>query len=168
VRKANDMASLENLYQSLCNQVCHQVFHKWQRLMILVCVGLMWFGVMVPEAIALVQIKLTDIDYHECPPELAKGAVTAGGTSLEANCFLVSGKAENPSSKTIYNADIFGRIFDANEDPIVQNRTRLGSIDEVPPGVSDFEMRISVPKNQPTPLQLKQFKAAGFTGNVRR
>jgi len=32
----------------------------------------------------------------------------------------------------------------------MQNRTRLGSITEVP-GVSDFELRISVPANQPTP-----------------
>jgi len=38
----------------------------------------------------------------------------------------------------------------------MQNRTRLGSITEVPPGVSDFELRISVPANQPTPLKLKQ------------
>jgi len=36
----------------------------------------------------------------------------------------------------------------------MQNRTRLGSITEVPPGVSDFELRISVPANQPTPLKL--------------
>ncbi|MFO5474482.1 MAG: biotin carboxylase, partial [Dolichospermum sp.] len=52
--------------------------------------------------------------------------------------------------------------------PILQNRTRLGGIAEVPPGVSDFELRISVPSNQPLPLKLKQFKAAGFSGKVRR
>jgi hypothetical protein len=47
------------------------------------------------------------------------------------------------------------------------NRTRVGTIAEVPPGVSDFEFRISVPSNQPTPLKLKQFKASGFAGKVR-
>ena len=50
----------------------------------------------------------------------------------------------------------------------MQNRTRLGSIEEVPVGISDFALRISVPANQPTPLKLKQFKAAGFSGTVRR
>ena len=50
----------------------------------------------------------------------------------------------------------------------MQNRTRLGLIAEIPPGVSDFQMRISVPANQPLPLQLKQFKAAGFSAQVRR
>lgn len=123
--------------------------------------------VFTPPAVALTQIRLFDISAHDCPPELAKGAVISSG-SAAANCFLVTGKAENGTYKTVYDADIFGRIYDANNDPILQNRTRLGSIPEVPPGISDFELRISVPANQPTPLKLKQFKATGFSGQVRR
>jgi hypothetical protein len=140
------------------------------RLFTIVAIGVIWLGnwVIAPAALALVQIKLSDISYHVCPDEIGKGAITAGGTSMAANCFLVTGKAENSSGKPIVNADIFGRIYDANDNPVIQNRTRLGSIDEVPPGVSDFELRISVPANQPTPLKLKQFKATGFTGLVRR
>jgi hypothetical protein len=120
-----------------------------------------------PPAWALTQIRLFDLSYQECPPELAQGTVTSG-TTMEATCFLVTGKAENKSGKLVVNADIFGRIYDANNDSVMQNRTRLGAIEEVPPGISDFQFRISVPANQPTPLQLKQFKAAGFTGTVRR
>lgn len=123
--------------------------------------------VYTPTALALTPIILSDISYHECPPEMAKGTVTAGSSQL-ATCYLITGKAENQSNKLVVNADIFGRIYDAKNEPVFQNRTRLGSIEEVPPGVSDFELRISVPSNQPTPLQLKQFKAAGFTGKVRR
>lgn len=118
-------------------------------------------------ATALTQIKLFDISYQNCPTELAIGAVTSNGSSA-ANCFIVTGKAKNDTYKTVYDADIFGRIYDANNDPVLQNRTRLGSIAEVPPGTSNFELRISVPANQPLPLQLKQFKAAGFSGVVRR
>lgn len=124
--------------------------------------------VFTPAAWALTQIQLSDLSYRECPAELAKGTVSPGGSSAAANCFLVTGKAENKSGKLVVNADIFGRIYDANNNSVMQNRTRLGSIDEVPPGVSDFELRITVPANQPTPLQLKQFKASGFTGKVRR
>jgi hypothetical protein len=124
--------------------------------------------VWTPPALALTQIKLFDISYSECPAELAKGAVTSGGSAAAANCFIVAGKAENGTYKTVYDADIFGRIYDANNDPIIQNRTRLGSIAEVPPGISDFELRISVPANQPLPLKLKQFKASGFSAQVRR
>ena len=123
--------------------------------------------VYTPSASALTQIKLTDVGYKECPPELAMGAVTSGATNA-ANCFIVTGKAENNSGKPVFDADVFGRIYDANNDSVMQNRTRLGSITEIPAGVSEFNMRISVPANQPLPLQLKQFKAAGFSGQVRR
>jgi hypothetical protein len=121
-----------------------------------------------PAAFALTQIKLSNLSYHSCSAEIGEGAVTSGGTPMEANCFIVTGSAENLSGKPVVNADIFGRIYDANDEPVMQNRNRLGSIDEIPPGISNFELRISVPANQPEPLKLKQFKAAGFTGKVRR
>jgi hypothetical protein len=124
--------------------------------------------VFTPEAQALTQIKLLDLSYQECPQEIAQGAVTSGGSARAANCFIVSGKAQNATNKIVYDADIFGRIYDANDDSVMQNRTRLGSIDEVPPGISDFELRISVAENQPLPLKLKQFKAAGFSAQVRK
>ncbi|MDJ0736331.1 MAG: hypothetical protein QNJ47_20080 [Nostocaceae cyanobacterium] len=119
-----------------------------------------------PNSLALTQIKLFDISYHECPSEIGQGAVTSG-TTMAANCYIVTGKAENPTNKTVYDADIFGRIYDANNNPAMQNRNRLGSIAEVPPGISDFEFRISVAANQPTPLKLKKFKATGFSAAVR-
>jgi hypothetical protein len=87
---------------------------------------------------------------------------------MSGNCFIITGKAQNNSGKPVLNADIFGRVYDANNNPVMQNRTRLGSIDEIPPGVSDFELRITVAANQPTPLKLEQFKASGFMGKVRR
>lgn len=142
-------------------------FRGWLATITAFCLFWVVSWVFAPVALALTQIQLTDLSYHECPPELAEGAVTAGTTSV-ANCFLVTGKAVNQSGKMVVNADIFGRIYDANGNSVLENRTRLGSIDEVPPGVSDFELRISVAANQPAPLQLKQFKAAGFTGKVRR
>ncbi|MFN6463534.1 MAG: biotin carboxylase [Nostoc sp. DedVER02] len=131
------------------------------------CVITFLSSAIAPSAVALTQIRLFDVSYKDCPPELAQGAVISSG-SAAANCFIVTGKAENGTNKTVYDADIFGRIYDANNDSVMQNRTRLGSIAEVPTGISDFELRISVPANQPTPLKLKQFKAAGFSGQVRR
>lgn len=123
--------------------------------------------VFTPSAVALTQIKLFDVSYQDCPAEVAKGAVISSGSGA-ANCFIVTGKAQNGTNKTVYDADIFGRIYDANNDSVMQNRTRIGGIAEVPPGISDFEIRISVPASQPLPLKLKQFKAAGFSGQVRR
>ena len=105
--------------------------------------------VVAPPAWALTPIKLSELSYHECPPEVGQGSVLSGSVK-RANCFVITG------------------IYDANNDTVMQNRTRLGSIDEVPPGVSDFELRITVAANQPTPLKLTQFKASGFAGKVRR
>lgn len=143
----------------------------WFRLcavLILTCCFAVASWIQAPAAFALVQIRLSDISYTNCPADVGAGAVTSGGTSLAADCFLITGKAENPTNKPVLNADIFGRIYDANNNSVMQNRTRLGSIEEVPPGISDFELRISVAANQATPLKLEQFKAAGFTGKVRR
>lgn len=123
-----------------------------------------WF--LSAPAFALTQVKLYDISYQECSEDIAKGAVTSGGTTRPANCFIVSGKADNPSSKTLYDADVYGRIYDADNNPVLENRTRVGSIEELPPGISDFQLRISVPSNMPTPLRLKQFKATGFSSSV--
>lgn len=123
--------------------------------------------VITPTAQALTQIELKDLSYSACPEELSTGMVTAG-SSQEAKCYMIHGTAVNRSGKPVVNADIFGRIYDANNNPVMQNRTRLGAIDEVPPGESPFELRISVAANQPEPLKLEQFKSSGFTGRVRR
>ncbi len=123
--------------------------------------------VITPSAEALTQIQISDLSYTNCPEEMSDGMVTPGGSGA-AKCYLISGKATNKSGKPVLNADIYGFIYDANDDPVMQNRGRLGSIDEVPPGTSDFEIPISVAANQPTPLKLKNFKASGFSGVVRR
>lgn len=124
---------------------------------------------MAPPADALTQVKIQDLRYETCPPEIGRGTVVSGGgTGQAANCYLISGKAVNTTNKLIYDADVFGRIYDADGNPVKQNRTRLGLIEEIPPGTTEFTIRTTVPANQPEPLQLKQFKAAGFAGQVRR
>lgn len=123
--------------------------------------------VVTPPAQAMTQIELKDLTYSTCPEEVGEGMVAAGSLQ-KANCYLITGTAVNRSGKPVLNADVFGRIYDANNNPAMMNRTRLGAIDEVPPGESPFELRVSVAANQPEPLKLEQFKASGFTGRVRR
>ncbi|MGF1459488.1 MAG: hypothetical protein ACFBSG_10725 [Leptolyngbyaceae cyanobacterium] len=123
--------------------------------------------VFTPVAQAMTQIELKDLTYTSCPEEFSDGIV-ASGSLQKANCYLIQGTAVNTSGKPVLNADVFGRIYDANNNPAMMNRTRLGSIEEVPPGESPFELRVSVAANQPEPLKLEQFKASGFTGRVRR
>ena len=122
--------------------------------------------VMTPPAAAITSIKLSDLSYEPCAGDEAEGSVSSGDLR-PANCYTIKGKAKNISGKTVVDADVFGRIYDANDNSTFENRGRIGTIEEVPPGVSDFEFRISVPANQPTPLKLKNFKASGFAERVR-
>ena len=128
----------------------------------------MWLSswVITPPAAAITSIKLSDLSYEPCAGDEAEGSVSSGDLR-PTNCFTIKGKAKNISGKTVVDADVFGRIYDANDNSTFENRGRIGTIEEVPPGVSDFEFRISVPANQPTPLKLKNFKASGFAERVR-
>lgn len=127
----------------------------------------LWLA-LAPAAWALTPLRLFDIGYRRCPEEIGAGSVTSGGAIAQpANCFLIYGKAENASNKPVIDADVFGRIYDADGNPTMENRTRIGAIEQAPPGISDFEFRISVPASQPEPLLLKQLKASGFTARVR-
>ncbi|MDB9315132.1 hypothetical protein PN462_18600 [Spirulina sp. CS-785/01] len=119
-----------------------------------------------PVAQARMKVQLDNLSYEECGAEYSQGNVTSMSMQ-EANCFLITGKATNPSDKYVVDADVFGRIYDANGNPAMQNRTRIGTIPTIPPGESEFQIRISVPATQPTPLKLEQFKASGFTSKVR-
>ncbi|MBE9116364.1 hypothetical protein IQ249_10685 [Lusitaniella coriacea LEGE 07157] len=142
---------------------------KFKSLKIVWVACLLWIAswLVTPAALALTSIKLSDISYRECPSDVAEGIVSSNDGSLFSSCFLVTGKANNASGKIVVDADVFGRIYDANNNPVFRNSSRVGTIPEIPPGVSDFELRISVPENQPLPLQLKQFKASGFASRVR-
>ncbi|PSB57231.1 hypothetical protein C7B77_09060, partial [Chamaesiphon polymorphus CCALA 037] len=72
------------------------------------------------------------------------------------------------SGKTVYDADVYGRIYDADNNNVLPNRGRVGLIEQVPPGINDFEMRITVPESARQPLQLKKFKASGFASKIRQ
>jgi hypothetical protein len=123
----------------------------------------------MPAAYALTPIDLKNLVAEDCPADAAYAeGLTTSGSSMQATCYLIRGTAVNKSGKDIVDADIFGRIYDADDNPVMKNRYRLGGIEYVPTGESEFSFRISVPAIQPAPLKLKQFKASGFASKVRR
>ena len=127
------------------------------------------FLLAMPVAHALTQIELKDLVAQACPADAAYAEnLTTSGSSQEATCYLIKGTAVNSSGRDVADADIFGRIYDAEDNPVMKNRFRLGGIEYVPVGESAFSFRISVPSVQPAPLRLEQFKASGFASKVRR
>ncbi|EDX84004.1 hypothetical protein S7335_1701 [Synechococcus sp. PCC 7335] len=139
------------------------------RVLPLLLISCLWFLSWSPAAYALTQIDLKDLVAEECPADAAYAEnLTTSGSSMSATCYLVKGTAVNNSARDIVDADIFGRIFDAEGNAVMKNRYRLGGIEYVPMGESAFSFRISVPSVQPAPLRLEKFKASGFASKVRR
>ncbi|AOX00557.1 MAG: hypothetical protein F6J94_06865 [Moorea sp. SIO1F2] len=144
-------------------------FRNWLTATAVACLIWVISSAFAPPALAVIRIKLFDLSSQECPSEIGQGMVTVGGGSArQAGCYLIKGKAKNPTNKMVLDADVSGRIYDANGNNTFPNRSRVGSIDEVPKGISDFEIRVTVPANVKTPLILKGFKASGFRHKIGR
>jgi hypothetical protein len=74
----------------------------------------------------------------------------------------------NPSKRTVVDTDVFALIVDSSGEPVLQNRSRVGSIGDVPPGDSAFALRLAVPAGTPGPISCKNVKARGFKAPVRK
>ena len=86
---------------------------------------------------------------------------------MGASCFVLSGMVDNPARRAVVDTDVFARILDASGEPVLQNRTRVGSIGDVEPGTHPFALRLSVPAGTPGPFDVRNARARGFTAPVR-
>ena len=107
-----------------------------------------------------VSIDQASLTSRVCDDPRAGGV--PGTATYKAKCMGFLGVAVNPSSETVYNADVYGQVKDnANDD--VLNSGRVGSIAKLAPGPNDFRLQLTVANSQPLPLKLKAFKAQGVT-----
>jgi hypothetical protein len=112
------------------------------------------------------ELRLTEVTLEPCPSaDVAsqRGLARSGG----ARCYALRGVVENPGRRPVYDTDVYARILDASGEPVLQNRTRVGSIGDVPPGRSDFALRLAVPAGTPDPLSFRSLRARGFGAPVR-
>ena len=86
---------------------------------------------------------------------------------MGASCYVLTGEVENRGKNSVIDTDVYARILDASGEPVLQNRTRVGSIGDVNPGQSPFALRISVPAGTPGPFVVKNARARGFNAPVR-
>ena len=86
---------------------------------------------------------------------------------MGASCYVLTGDVENSSRNSVVDTDVYARILDASGEPVLPNRTRVGSIGDVNPGQSQFALRISVPAGTPGPFEIKNARARGFKAPVR-
>jgi len=124
-------------------------------------------------AIGPVSVKLDELQVSktDCGAGISTvGGVTFSGAAQKAACLSVSALASNPSNKPLYNADVFGRIYDVNGEAAIDDteNIRIAYIDEIPPGKSTVSFRLNVPLEQYNlgELKLQGFKATGFPGKM--
>lgn len=140
-----------------------------------VCVLALWVGAGPITPAWAADLKLTNIDLAPCDqadpgaqpgpnsdPRRSGVTRTAG-----ASCFVLSGEVNNPGRKTVYDTDVYARILDASGEPVLQNRTRVGSIGDVDSGVHPFALRLAVPAGTPGPFEVSNPRARGFGAPVR-
>jgi len=118
-----------------------------------------------PDLATATDLKVSDVVLEPCPagdsatqPQLAR----ASG----ASCWALRGVVVNPGSKPAMDTDVFGLILDASGEPVLPNRTRVGSIGDVPPGRSSFALRLAVPAGTPGP-QKPPMPAKSACGSTR-
>ncbi|KEF42789.1 MAG: hypothetical protein ER33_04430 [Cyanobium sp. CACIAM 14] len=111
-------------------------------------------------------LQVSDVVLELCPsgdlatqPDLAR--------PMGASCWALRGVVLNPGSRPVVDTDVFGLILDASGEPVLPNRSRVGSIGDIPPGRSSFALRLAVPAGTPGPLRSVKVRARGFNAPVR-
>jgi hypothetical protein len=117
-----------------------------------------------PSAALAADLVVGEVRLEPCPPEDvgAQPDRRAG-----ASCWALRGEVRNSGRRPVVDTDLFALILDASGEPVLPNRTRVGSIGDVPPGTTPFALRLAVPAGTPGPLQARNVRARGFSAPVR-
>jgi len=131
----------------------------------LVLVVLTLVGPLAPPAQAA-GLTVSEVSLDPCPADDI-GAQPQLRRPSGASCFVLRGTVSNPGRKPVVDTDVFAQILDASGEPVLQNRSRVGSIGDVAPGSSSFALRLAVPAGTPGPFSFSNVKARGFSAPVR-
>ena len=125
-----------------------------------------WVLLLGPAPALATDLQVSEVRLERCPsddvgrqPDLDRPA--------GASCYALRGVVVNPTRRPVIDTDVFAQILDASGEPVLPNRTRVGSIGDIPPGSSDFALRLAVPAGTPGPFTVRKAKARGFSAPVR-
>ncbi|MFM7314733.1 MAG: hypothetical protein ACKO0M_16495 [Cyanobium sp.] len=111
-------------------------------------------------------LSVREVSLDPCPADDI-GAQPQLRRPSGASCYVLRGTVNNPGRKAVVDTDVFAQILDASGEPVLQNRSRVGSIGDVEPGDSSFALRLAVPAGTPGPFTFSNVKARGFSAPVR-
>ncbi|MFM7085644.1 MAG: hypothetical protein ACKOXO_01415 [Cyanobium sp.] len=131
----------------------------------LLALGLLLFPVAVAPAWAA-DLQVSQVRLEPCPAEDA-GSQPELRRPTGASCYALRGLVSNPGRRPVVDTDVFALILDSSGEPVLPNRSRVGSIGDVPPGESEFALRLAVPAGTPGPFVVRNARARGFKAPVR-
>ena len=127
---------------------------------------LLAFTLSLPGAAWAADLHVSEVAVEPCPegdagrqPDLRRPA--------GASCYVLRGMVSNPFGRPIVDTDVYAVVVDASGEAALPNRTRVGSIGDVPVGDSNFALRLSIPAGTPGPFRARNVKARGFNAPVR-
>ncbi|WP_413439970.1 hypothetical protein [Synechococcus sp. MIT S1220] len=123
-------------------------------------------GLVLALPVAAAELRLAEVQLTPCAEE-DPGRQPDFSRPLGASCYVLSGNVDNPGRRPIVDTDVYARILDSSGEPVLQNRTRVGSIGDVSPGVHAFALRLAVPAGTPGPFDVRNARARGFNAPVR-
>jgi hypothetical protein len=111
-------------------------------------------------------LLVSDVRLEPCPSQDA-GSQPELRRPTGASCYALRGLVTNPGRQPVVDTDVFALILDSSGEPVLPNRSRVGSIGDVPPGDSEFALRLAVPAGTPGPFVVRNARARGFKAPVR-
>ena len=121
---------------------------------------------LLPASAMAAELQVGQVQLEPCPPA-DPGSQSGLRRPAGASCYALRGEVLNPGRQTVVDTDVFALILDASGEPVLPNRSRVGSIGDVPPGRSEFALRLAVPAGTPGPFQVNKVRARGFSAPVR-
>ena len=103
-----------------------------------------------------VELKLSQLDLVKCDTADPASKQPKG---YRSGCYVLDGEISSNAKSTIKDVDVFAFIYDASDEEVLPNRPRIGSINNVPVGVSKFSVRVPIPSFAIPPFTIKKAKA---------
>ena len=109
-----------------------------------------------PFDVSAAELKLSGLGLVNC--ETADPA-SKQPKGYRSGCYILNGEISSDAKSTIKDVDVFAFIYDASDEEVLPNRPRIGSINNVPAGVSRFSVRVPIPSFAIPPFTIKNPKA---------
>ena len=107
-------------------------------------------------AVQALDFELSQLDLMKCDTADPASKQPKG---YRSGCYILKGQIKSTAKSLIKDVDVFAFIYDASGEEVLPNRPRIGSINNVPVGTSQFSVRVPIPSFAVPPFTIKKAKA---------